>query len=38
MQSLVQEARARYNVSVYGRNLPFDYEGYYSDSHAKTSR
>jgi peptidyl-prolyl cis-trans isomerase C len=38
LQSLVQEARARYNVSVYGRNLPFDYEGYYSDSHAKTSR
>ncbi|HSS75863.1 MAG TPA: peptidylprolyl isomerase, partial [Thermoanaerobaculia bacterium] len=38
LQSLVQEARARYNVAVYGRNLPFDYEGYYSDSHAKTSR
>jgi len=38
LQSLVQEARARYNVSVNGRNLPFDYEGYYSDSHAKTSR
>ena len=38
LQSLVQEARTRYNVSVYGRNLPFDYEGYYSDSHAKTSR
>ncbi|MBW8878227.1 MAG: peptidyl-prolyl cis-trans isomerase [Acidobacteria bacterium] len=38
LQSLVQEARTRYNVSVYGRNLPFDYEGYYSDSHAKTPR
>ncbi|HYX23667.1 MAG TPA: peptidyl-prolyl cis-trans isomerase [Thermoanaerobaculia bacterium] len=38
LQSLVREARTRYNVSVYGRNLPFDYEGYYSDSHAKTSR
>ncbi|HEV7507252.1 MAG TPA: peptidylprolyl isomerase [Thermoanaerobaculia bacterium] len=38
LQSLVQEARARYNVSVNGRNLPFDYEGYYSDSHAKTTR
>jgi parvulin-like peptidyl-prolyl isomerase len=38
LQSLVQEARARYNVTVNGRNLPFDYEGYYSDSHAKTSR
>jgi hypothetical protein len=38
LQSLVQEARVRYNVAVYGRNLPFDYEGYYSDSHAKTSR
>ncbi len=38
LQSLVQEARARYNVAVNGRNLPFDYEGYYSDSHAKTSR
>lgn len=38
LQSLVQEARGRYNVSVNGRNLPFDYEGYYSDSHAKTSR
>ena len=38
LQSLVQEARGRYNVVVNGRNLPFDYEGFYSDSHAKTSR
>jgi peptidyl-prolyl cis-trans isomerase C len=34
LQSLVREARTRYNVSVYERNLPFDYEGYYRDSHA----
>ncbi|HEX4963343.1 MAG TPA: peptidylprolyl isomerase [Thermoanaerobaculia bacterium] len=38
LRSLVQEARARYNVVVYGRNLPFDYEGSYSDTKAKTSR
>ncbi|HEX3553341.1 MAG TPA: peptidylprolyl isomerase [Thermoanaerobaculia bacterium] len=38
LQSLVREARTRYNVSVYGRNLPFDYEGSYRDSHAQTPR
>lgn len=36
LQSLVQEARTRYNVAVYERNLPFDYEGYYRDSHARS--
>jgi len=34
LQSLVQEARTRYNVAVYERNLPFDYEGSYRDSQA----
>ena len=35
LQSLVQEARGRYNVKVYERNLPFGYAGSYNDSHAK---
>lgn len=38
LQSLVQEARTRYNVEVYERNLPFDYEGTYRDSHVQTPR
>ena len=38
LQSLVQEARTRYNVEVYERNLPFDYEGTYGDSHVQTPR
>ena len=28
---LVTEARGRYNVRVFGRNLPFNYQGLYSD-------
>lgn len=32
--SLVQEARSRYNVKVYERNLPFGYEGPYGESQA----
>ena len=28
---LVAEARERYNVRVFGRNLPFNYQGLYSD-------
>jgi hypothetical protein len=31
--SLVRQARASYNVKVYERNLPFEYEGTYSDVH-----
>lgn len=33
--SLVQEARSQYNVKVYERNLPFGYEGPYSESQTK---
>jgi len=29
MEQLLTEARSRYNVLVYGRNLPFDYRGVY---------
>lgn len=29
LESLVEEARGRYNVEVFGRNLPFNYEGQY---------
>lgn len=32
--SLVEEARGLYNVTVYERNLPFGYEGFYSESKA----
>lgn len=32
LTSLVGEARDRYDVEVYARNLPFDYEGVYSGS------
>lgn len=32
---LVREARNRYSVKVFERNLPFGYEGSYSDSQAK---
>jgi parvulin-like peptidyl-prolyl isomerase len=35
LKSLVREARGRYNVKVYERNLPFGYAGSYNDSHAK---
>ncbi|HEV8581268.1 MAG TPA: peptidylprolyl isomerase [Thermoanaerobaculia bacterium] len=38
LRSLVQEARTRYNVRVYERNLPFGYEGSYKESHAQNSR
>jgi len=31
--SLVQQARARYNARVYERNLPFEYEGSYGETH-----
>ncbi len=30
LAALVEEARSRYTVEVYERNLPFDYEGIYS--------
>ena len=29
---LVTEARERYNVRVFGRNLPFNYQGLYSEA------
>lgn len=31
LAQLVSEARRRYNVRVFGRNLPFNYQGKYSD-------
>ena len=31
LAELVAEARGRYNVRVFGRNLPFNYQGFYSD-------
>jgi PPIC-type PPIASE domain len=37
LRSLVQDARSRYNVSIYERNLPFGYEGSYKESHAKNT-
>ena len=38
LRSLVQQGKARYNVQVYGRNLPFNYEGIYPDVQAATHR
>lgn len=38
LRSLVQDARSRYNVSIYERNLPFGYEGSYKESNAQTSK
>ena len=38
LRSLVQQARTRYNVVVYERNLPFGYEGSYKEPHAQNSR
>lgn len=38
LRSLVQDARNRYNVRVYERNLPFGYEGFYKESHAQNTR
>jgi parvulin-like peptidyl-prolyl isomerase len=35
LRSLVQEARNRYHVTIYERNLPFAYEGYYKETHAQ---
>jgi parvulin-like peptidyl-prolyl isomerase len=35
LTSLVQEARRRYHIEVYERNLPFGYEGVYLEAHAK---
>jgi parvulin-like peptidyl-prolyl isomerase len=31
LAELVDEARKSYNVRVFGRNLPFNYQGFYSD-------
>jgi PPIC-type PPIASE domain len=36
LRELVKEARSRYNVEVYQRNLPFNYEG--ADSDAKRTK
>ena len=38
LRSLVQDARSRYNVAIYERNLPFGYEGSYKESNAQTSQ
>ena len=38
LRSLVQDARSRYNVSIYERNLPFGYEGSYKESNAQTPK
>jgi peptidyl-prolyl cis-trans isomerase C len=38
LRSLVRDARNRYNVKVYERNLPFGYEGFYSEAHAQKNR
>ncbi|MEA2694324.1 MAG: peptidyl-prolyl cis-trans isomerase [Acidobacteriota bacterium] len=38
LASLVKECRNRYTVVVYGRNLPFNYEGVYSGSKKKAQR
>jgi hypothetical protein len=35
LRALVAEARGRYNTKVYERNLPFGYEGAYSEKHAQ---
>jgi hypothetical protein len=35
---LVRESRRQYTVTVYERNLPFEYEGIYRDEHAEKSR
>ncbi len=32
LADLVSEARGRYNVRVFGRNLPFNYQGLYSEA------
>lgn len=38
LRSLVQEARHRYPVTIYERNLPFAYEGVYKETHAQNHR
>jgi peptidyl-prolyl cis-trans isomerase C len=38
LRSLVRQGKARYNVQVYGRNLPFNYGGLYRDEPAADSR
>jgi hypothetical protein len=38
LASLVGECRRRYTVVVFGRNLPFNYEGVYSGSKKKAQR
>lgn len=35
LKSLVKEARGRYHIEVFERNLPFGYEGAYLEAHAK---
>jgi peptidyl-prolyl cis-trans isomerase C len=35
LKSLVKEARGRYHIRIYERNLPFGYEGAYLEAHAK---
>lgn len=38
LAELVQEGRNRYNVEVFGRNLPFDYRGSYSDGNDRSTQ
>ncbi|HTQ78732.1 MAG TPA: peptidylprolyl isomerase [Thermoanaerobaculia bacterium] len=38
LATLVQECRSHYTVVVYGRNLPFNYEGFYGGSKKKDRR
>jgi parvulin-like peptidyl-prolyl isomerase len=38
LASLVAECRSRYTVVVYGRNLPFNYEGFYGGSKKSSQR
>ena len=35
LRSLVESARGRYNVVIHERNLPFEYEGSYKETHAQ---
>ncbi len=36
VESFVQEARERYNVSVFPHNFPFDYQGDYVHGYKET--
>ena len=38
LAALVASCRKRYNVEVYARNLPFDYEGTYRDTKTRSHR